>query len=164
MSSEFWREPSKVWRIRSSQICRTPRRIVFVLGGLLCLAAFLPMFGAPAKAAIGAAAIGLRAQASQIAPVEQVQSTNGRRKYRWYANGRNGPGYYEVGEPNSSNNQSNNTPTNTQTNTQTNTKISNNSYGIHEYAEKVPNSNLTVKPLIINNQFRTIPITPLHLR
>ena len=83
MSSKLWRDPAMVGRSRSPQICRTPRRIVFVLGELLCLAAFLPVFGAPAKAAIGAVAIGLHSQASKIAPVAQVESPHGRRKYRY---------------------------------------------------------------------------------
>lgn len=98
MSSKLWREPAKVCSSRSSQICGTPRRTVVVLGELLCLATFVTFFGAPAKGAIGAGAIGLHTHASQIAPVERVQTTNGRKKYRWYANGWNGPGYYEVGD------------------------------------------------------------------
>ena len=96
MSSELWGDPATF--CRSLQICWPTRRTVLVLGELLCLGSFLTFFSAPAKAAIGAGASELRTQASQIAQVEQVQWTNGRKKYHWYAKGWNGPGYYEVGD------------------------------------------------------------------
>jgi hypothetical protein len=98
MSSKLWGDPATVCRSRSSEICWPPRRAVLVIGKLLRLATVLTVFGAPAKAAIGTGALGLRTQASQIAPVEQVQLTNGRKKYNWHANGWNGPGYYEAGD------------------------------------------------------------------
>ncbi len=98
MSSVLWRDPSTVCRIRASRTSWTPRPTVVVLGELLCLAGFFMFFGAPAKAAIGAGALGQRTQASQVAPIEKILSTNSQKKYRWYANGWNGPGYYEAGD------------------------------------------------------------------
>ena len=72
-----------------------------MLGQRFCLASVLTisaLIAPPAKAAIGGGGLGQRLQAGQFAPVEKAQATTGHKKYRWYANGWNGPGYYEVGD------------------------------------------------------------------
>ena len=96
VSSKLWRYRSRADFIRPCQSSTMPT--IAMLGELLCLASFVGFFAAPAQAAMGGAALGLRLQAALIAPVEKVQSTNGQKRYRWYTNGWNGPGYYQIGD------------------------------------------------------------------
>lgn len=101
MSSKRWSDSSKDCRVGECPNSRASRRRVVVLGQRFCLASVLTisaLIAPPAKAAIGGGGLGQRLQAGQFAPVEKAQATTGHKKYRWYANGWNGPGYYEVGD------------------------------------------------------------------